>query len=120
MAESEAPKPGLRVGVFHSMTDETLLLLGFGIYEGDEIPPEDILAPYGPPALLHQAIPKLRLDDGTVVWGCECWWHAEETVLGYKASRTVVRPKIDSIRQKAREAWEKANKQLDQEEERLP
>ena len=116
-AEPEAPKPGMRVGVFHSCTDETLLLLGYGVYEGDEVPPVDILqADIGPPALLALPVPKLRLDDGTVVWGCECWWNDEAMVRALETSRTIIHPKMASIREKATAAWKKANDELDTEE----
>ena len=121
MAEPEAPKPGLRVGVFHSMTDSTLLLLGYGTFEGAEVPPTDIIIPgQGPVGAVGVAAPKIRLDDGTVVWGGEAWWNTEEAVKAYEEGRTIVHPKLDSIRAKIREAWEKALRDLDTEEERLP
>lgn len=121
MAEIEPPKPGLRVGVFHSLAEESLLLLGYGVYEGDEVPPPDIIIPgQGPVGAVGIAAPKIRLDDGTVVWGGECWWNTEEVVKGYEEGRTIIRPKLDSLRAKIREAWEKAVRGLEAEEERLP
>lgn len=121
MTDAISPKPGARIGAFHSLTESTLLLLGYGVYEGDEIPPENIIAPeIGPPALLALAIPKLRLDDGTILWGCECWWNYEATVKALELDRQIVRPKLESIREKAAEAWKKANDALDAEEEALP
>lgn len=120
MSEPIIPKIGMRVGVFHSLTDKTLALLGYGVYEGNEIPPEDILAPEGPLALLGLPIPKLRLDDGTVVWGCEIWWNTEASVKAFEEGRQIVKPKLESIRKHARDAWKKANDDLDAEEEALP
>ena len=38
---------GMRVGVFHSCTKDTLLLFGYGVYEADEVPPEGIFGPSG-------------------------------------------------------------------------
>lgn len=111
----------MRVGVFYGCSDSTLLLLGYGVYEGDEIPPEDILAAeIGPPALIQLAVPKLRLDDGTVVWGCECWWNHEDLVKGLAQDRQIIYPKLASVREKAKAAWDKANKTAEEEEERLP
>jgi len=113
--------PGMRIGAFHSCTEETLLLLGYGVYEGDEIPPEEILCPeVGVPFLLQLPIPKLRLDDGRVVWGCELWWNTELEVKRLEAGRQVVKPKLESLRALAKKAWEKANNQLDADEEALP
>lgn len=121
MAEPFSPKPGMRVGVFHSMSAETLALLGYGVYEGDEVPPLEILAAeIGPPALLNMALPKLRLDDGTVVWGCEAWWQDEASVKKLESDHQIIRPKLASIREHAQAAWKKANAQLDAEEEALP
>lgn len=122
MSTNAEPIIGMRVGVFHSMNEKTIALLGYGVYEGDEIPPEDILAPeIGPPALLALAMPKLRLDDGTVVWGCEAWWHAEDAVkVLAMPPRQIVKPKLESIRAHAQAAWKKANEALDDQEEALP
>lgn len=53
---------------------ETVRILGPGTYQGHEVPPE------GRPTmaqLLHEAgvaNPKILLDSGEVVWGCEVWW----------------------------------------------
>lgn len=51
--------------------------MGFGEYAGDEVPPEDVNP------ILHAmqtANPKIILDNGKVVWGCECWWGSEEEI----------------------------------------
>jgi hypothetical protein len=73
-------KPGDRIGAYMSRDTTTVNFLGFGVYEGDEIPPEDA----GGFAKLVREIgmtnPKLKLDNGVVVWGCECWWGPEEKV----------------------------------------
>jgi len=34
--------------------------------------------------------PRLDLDDGSVVWGCECWWMPEAEFESFKGSRQVV------------------------------
>ena len=120
MTDAITPKPGMRVGVFHSMTEKTLALLGYGVYEGEEIPPDDILSTEGPPAIVGMPIPKLRLDDGTVVWGCEVWWNDEANVKAMEEGRQIVKPKLASIRKHAQDAWKKANEDLDAEEEALP
>jgi len=53
-------------------------LLGFGEHVGDAVP--DVDAGGVGPFLHDMGIrnPKIVLDDGTVVWGCECWWGPEE------------------------------------------
>ena len=122
MAEEPfTPQPGLRIGVFHSITDTSLLLLGYGTFEGFEVPPPSIIIPgQGPVGAAGVAAPKLRLDDGTVVWGGEAWWNTEDTVKAYEQGRAIVHPKLDSIRAKIREAWDEAMRKLSEEEEHLP
>jgi len=121
MSESRIPTPGMRVGVFYSCTETTLALLGYGVYEGEEIPPEDILMPeVGPPALVGLALPKLRLDDGQVAWGCEIWWEREAYVKTLEEGRQIVKPKLESLRSHARKLWKEANAKLDTDEEALP
>jgi len=75
-------KPGDRVGAIlgsdpHGKTE----FLGYGVYEGDEIPRTDAIC--GSARILRknkQTNPKILLDSGSVVWGCECWWGPEEEV----------------------------------------
>ncbi len=90
-------KIGERVGAIASADDEAVKLYGFGVYEGEQemgldIPglmgitgremiaearewgwPEEAIEP-----LHHQTNPRIRLDSGDVVWGCQCWWGSEE------------------------------------------
>lgn len=74
-------KVGERVGCFLSVVRDTALLLGYGTYVGDEVPPNE-----GHTSLtaylsgLRQANPKILLDSGDVVWGCECWWGSEAEI----------------------------------------
>ncbi len=74
-------KVGDRVGCFLSVVGDKALLLGYGTYVGDEVPPNE-----GHTSLtaylsgLRRPNPKIVLDSGDVVWGCECWWGPEEEV----------------------------------------
>ena len=34
--------------------------------------------------------PKIRLDNGTVGWGCQCWWGSEEQVKAMIGGREVM------------------------------
>ena len=42
-------KAGDRVGAVMSATKEEVFLFGFGVYMGDEFPPDDIIGPFGIP-----------------------------------------------------------------------
>lgn len=76
--------PGDRVGAIMSAIlsekDKTCSFLGYGVYEGDFVPDEgvggfgDIIREDG------MTNPRLRLDNGDVVWGCECWWSSEDKI----------------------------------------
>lgn len=66
------PAPGERVGALLSVADGVVKLLGYGVYDGDFVPPDPIGV--GVPN------PRLTLDDSQVVWGCECWWGPEADI----------------------------------------
>lgn len=53
-----------------------LYIFGSGTYEGEDIPPDEI--PGGRDMRIRGFTnPKLVMDDGTVIWGMECWWGDE-------------------------------------------
>lgn len=70
-------KVGDRIGAILGTTsdDRTLQYLGVGTYQGDHIPPKEIGG-----FNLGLPNPKLVLDNGDVVWGCECWWGTEKGI----------------------------------------
>lgn len=80
--------PGTRVGAILSADKETVRLLGYGTYIGNEIPPEGPLHKIGIPN------PKIQLDNGDVVWGYQCWWGDEEEVKCSIGGRQVIEVKI--------------------------
>lgn len=70
-----AHKKGDRVGAILKKEGEKVYLIGYGTYEGEEIPPDNIKGfNIGIPN------PKIKLDDGNIVWGCECWWMPEDKI----------------------------------------
>lgn len=80
-----ARKIGDRVGAMLSANNTQVHLIGYGTYQGDHIPPDDIGG-----FNIGLANPKLVMDDGTVVWGCECWWGSETAVRSKIGGREVV------------------------------
>ena len=96
---------GERIGAIYGSSAGTIEFLGYGVYAGDEVPVTAI----GPLAEMCREVacdnPKLVLDDGSVVWGCECWWGSEESVQQRLAGCDhVVVVKIEDKRQQYREA----------------
>lgn len=59
---------GMRVLAVRDATATEVNIYGYGKYVGDE------------PCPIFDGIPnpKIVLDSGEVVWGCECWWGAAE------------------------------------------
>lgn len=83
-------KIGDRVGAILSGTEQTVELIGFGVYEGDFVPVEAVgmFAEIG--RELEHLNPRIKLDDGEVVYGCECWWGAEDEVRKQLEGRVVI------------------------------
>lgn len=69
-----------RVGAILSAKEKTVKFFGYGCYIGDFVPIEavgvfaDVMKEAG------YANPKILLDNGQVVYGCECWWGDEDSV----------------------------------------
>ena len=78
-------KIGARIGAILKADDKNVYLLGYGTYDGDDVPPS---------GFLHEAKcpnPKLSLDDGTVVWGYQCWWGEMSKVEDMIGDRHVIK-----------------------------
>ncbi|BBI61608.1 hypothetical protein [Vreelandella sulfidaeris] len=71
---------GQRVGALISANGGVVKFLGFGTRIEDKVPPANaggfgqMLNEMG-----HTNI-CLKMDDGTEVFGCECWWGPEESI----------------------------------------
>lgn len=93
---------GARVGAIRNADDNHVFLFGYGTYVGDEIPHEKV---GGMGELLREAgiaNPKIALDSGKDVFGCECWWASEARCKEMIGNRAVVMIDIDEAREEAR------------------
>lgn len=95
--------PGTRVGAVLSGDKDSINLLGYGVYEGDFVFGDT--ASTAPVGFLADGLrehglpnPRIRLDSGQVVWGCECWWGPEDKVREMCEGREVVMVDIDARR----------------------
>ena len=77
---------GERVGAIISASPDRVRMFGYGTYQGEEIPPSEIIGPFGPMKIPN---PKILLDSGEVVWGCECWWGPEVKIQEAVGNRPV-------------------------------
>jgi hypothetical protein len=73
-------KPGIRVGAILGTKGKTVEFLGYGVYVGDVEPNDAIGAVADAIKGIGCPNPKIELDNGKVVWGCECWWGPEEDI----------------------------------------
>jgi hypothetical protein len=74
-------KIGDRVGAILGSKGKIVEFIGYGIYEGNFLVGPEAA---GELAKMCQAIghenPRILLDSGERVWGCECWWGSESEV----------------------------------------
>jgi hypothetical protein len=92
-------KVGSRVGVILDVEGNKVRLFGYGVYAGDEIPHEKVgglgYLVRENPSLTN---PKIILDSGKDVFGCECWWGPEELVKGMVEGKDIKIIDIDEYR----------------------
>lgn len=81
---------GDRIGAIQKADEKTVWSFGFGTYQGEAIPPDDVPGPFLRLGLYGIDNPRLVMDDGTVVWGCESWWGSEKKIQEMIAGREVV------------------------------
>ncbi len=69
--------------------DTFVNVLGYGEYLGEEIHPE-----------YNFSTPKIVLDNGDIIWGCECWWGDVEEMEKrfFDGKREIRSVKIDDYR----------------------
>ena len=94
---------GERVGVVLSAHDGVVKFLGYGTYEGSQIPETDDIK-FAGLSLKSANIsnPKLKLDNGDIVWGCECWWGPEEKIKrALETAKEIINVDIKTERQNA-------------------
>ena len=76
-----------RVGAIQKADAETVWFYGYGVYQGDTVPPESIGGMF---SRLGIESPTILLDNGYTVYGCECWWAPEDEVKQMIENRVVI------------------------------
>jgi hypothetical protein len=69
-----------RVGAIRNEADGTVYFFGYGVYVGRK----------SCPLLDGFDNPKIELDGGGTVWGCESWWGPEEKIKQMIGEKQVV------------------------------
>lgn len=92
---------GARVGAILGASDKTVQLIGYGTYLGEQVVEEGTLGLMG--QIMHQKgmkNPKIQLDKGGHVYGCECWWGSEEAIKARVAKfEEVIEIDMNAIRE---------------------
>jgi hypothetical protein len=88
---------GTRVGAICD-ADEEVNLFGYGIYVGEEIPPKGVTFLGIDLNSIGRKNPKIVLDNGDIVWGCQCWWGPEEEIKQAIGGRKVNIVPVPSIK----------------------
>lgn len=94
---------GDRVGAILSSKNGVVKFIGYGKYVGDTIPKEAV--GFMAMALKESKTvnPKIELDSGKVVYGCECWWGSESKVKEIlDNSKEIVNVDIGEVRKESR------------------
>lgn len=78
-------KIGDRVGAIQESNDTEIYLYGYGAYTGMTIPPENVGG-------FNMGVPNptIKLDNGNLVYGCECWWGPEEKIIAATRGRKII------------------------------
>jgi hypothetical protein len=87
------------IAISHSEGNK-VFIFGYGYYVGDEVP--TTAGGFMGEMVKESGItnPKIELDNGKVVWGCECWWGDVESAKKMMDDREVVEIDIDEERKK--------------------
>jgi hypothetical protein len=93
-------EPGTRVIAIAEGDKQVVKIFGRGTYKGDEVPPADIVGPFGiHPGAVGVTNPRIDLDNGSTVWGCQCWWGPEDVVLKEIGDREIKEVSLDEYTQ---------------------
>lgn len=87
---------GARVGVIQAADDDEVRLLGYGVRLEDSVPIQVAGKHNTVLEMMHVSNltnPTMRLDDGTLVYGAECWWGPENSVKTWIGERRVINVK---------------------------
>lgn len=81
---------GARVLAVVSIENNVAKVLGEGVFVGDEVPSAVEFPHLKMFSDNNIANPRINLDSGGVVWGCECWWGDIESMKRRLSSCEVV------------------------------
>lgn len=91
-------KVGDRVAAIFKADEKCMHLFGYGTYQGDHVPEPGEVKSFGIDfGEVGISNPKIELEYGEVVWGCQCWWGPAEDIKNAIGDRMVVYVKPSEI-----------------------
>lgn len=105
IADKEKRAVSRRVGAIFASNATEVLFFGWGKYVGYEIPPPGIGLMGNDFCDVGHKTPKIILDNGKVVWGCECWWGAEDQIKSHLKGKRITEVDIEVERKKRGIVW---------------
>lgn len=93
-------KPGDRVGAISHSDQGKVFFFGYGAFKGYEVPPPGITFMGIDLNEIKHENPRIDLDNGKTVWGCECWWGPEDLVKKMLEGREIILVDMDEARKK--------------------
>lgn len=115
----QEPQPGDRVYALLDMNENNARLLGYGVYEGEFAAPgaesfeqfwsgqpeewkegvlkdatlDQLKERYATNPFLNN--PRIKLDSGHTVWGCQCWWGPEAELKEHYPRLNIIQVNMD-------------------------
>lgn len=96
-------KVGARVVAIECSTDKEVRIYGYGTYVGDEVPHERAVGMAIDLREMNIPNPKIQLDNGKDVFGCECHWGPVDRLMTRFAGLEQISVDIDAAREKYRQ-----------------
>jgi hypothetical protein len=90
------------VGAILGSGNGVVEFLGYGIYDGEHVPTEAVGFIADTLKETKTKNPRILLDSGSYVYGCECWWGSETKVKKMLKGQKVTKIEINDIREKLR------------------
>ena len=95
---------GSRVGAIAGKNEDKVDFFGFGVYEGDfKIENDDVYMMGIQMSSLDVENPKIKLDNGDIVYGCECWWGPEDQIKQVLDGMEINNITVSDYRKRAKE-----------------
>ncbi len=103
-------KPGARVIAISHSKGRDMFYFGYGVYEGDFVPKEAAGWLAEVAVNTETTNPRIKLDDGNVVYGCECWWGSVEGFKEKYPDVNLIKVDINDSRERYRKETKDAKK----------